>query len=225
MKQVFATGQYANVTATLALVVALGGTSYAAIKLPANSVGAKQLKKSAVTAKKIRRGAVTSPAVKNGSLRASDFKAGQLPSGAQGPIGSRGLSGPPGAPGPPGPLVDTLPRGTSVRGSFLLAKDSTHVDDVAATSISYGFELADEPTVQIISPNGALPEGCSGTPYAPDASPGFVCVFVIYASENSNFGIFQTELAPHRFGLGLRSYATTATGRNQVDGSWVATGS
>jgi hypothetical protein len=50
-------------------------------------------------------------------------------------------------------------------------------------------------------------------------------VFVIYASENSNFSILQTELGPHRFGLGLRSQATTATGRNQVDGSWVATGS
>jgi hypothetical protein len=31
--------------ALLALFIALGGTSYAAISLPANSVGAKQLKK------------------------------------------------------------------------------------------------------------------------------------------------------------------------------------
>ena len=35
---------YANVTATLALVIALGGTSYAAIKLPKNSVTSVQVK-------------------------------------------------------------------------------------------------------------------------------------------------------------------------------------
>ncbi len=45
----FSNGRYANVTATMALIVALGGTSYAAIKLPANSVGSTQLKKHAVT--------------------------------------------------------------------------------------------------------------------------------------------------------------------------------
>lgn len=39
---------YANVVATLALFVALGGVSYAAIVLPANSVGPKQLRPNAV---------------------------------------------------------------------------------------------------------------------------------------------------------------------------------
>ena len=39
----------AMVVACLALGIALAGTSYAAIKLPANSVGAKQLKRNAVT--------------------------------------------------------------------------------------------------------------------------------------------------------------------------------
>ena len=39
----------AMVVACLALLVALGGTSYAAIKLPRNSVGNIQLKRGAVT--------------------------------------------------------------------------------------------------------------------------------------------------------------------------------
>jgi hypothetical protein len=38
-----------NVVAYLALFVALGGTSYAAIKLPANSVGTKQIKNHSIT--------------------------------------------------------------------------------------------------------------------------------------------------------------------------------
>jgi hypothetical protein len=39
---------YANVVATLALFIALGGVSYAAIALPANSVGPRQLQTGAV---------------------------------------------------------------------------------------------------------------------------------------------------------------------------------
>jgi hypothetical protein len=91
MKQMFSNGRYANLTATLALIVALGGTSYAAIKLPANSVGSTQLKKHAVTSSKLRANAVTSGTVRNGSLRAADFKAGQLPTGPAGPAGATNI--------------------------------------------------------------------------------------------------------------------------------------
>jgi hypothetical protein len=47
-----------NVVAYLALFIALGGTSYAAIKLPAGSVGTKQLRNGAVTNGKLAKGAV-----------------------------------------------------------------------------------------------------------------------------------------------------------------------
>jgi len=42
------------IVALLALFVALGGTSYAVIKLPAKSVGNRELKSNAVTSAKIR---------------------------------------------------------------------------------------------------------------------------------------------------------------------------
>ena len=61
----------ALVVSVIALCVALGGTGYAAVVLPANSVGTKQLKKNAVTSAK----------VKNRSLLAADFQRGQLPGG------------------------------------------------------------------------------------------------------------------------------------------------
>jgi hypothetical protein len=54
VRRVFRPGRYANVASTLALVVALGGTSYAAVALPKNSVGNKQLKTSAVTSSKVK---------------------------------------------------------------------------------------------------------------------------------------------------------------------------
>jgi hypothetical protein len=91
-KRVFGKGRYANVTATMALIVALGGTSYAAISLPKNSVGTRQIKRGAVRNSDIGRNAVTSGKVRNGSLRSEDFRAGQLPAGPQGVQGARGPS-------------------------------------------------------------------------------------------------------------------------------------
>jgi len=44
---------YANVTATLALFVALGGTSYAALTLPAGSVGSQQVRSGAISPSKL----------------------------------------------------------------------------------------------------------------------------------------------------------------------------
>ena len=72
--------------ALLALVVALGGTSYAAAKLPRNSVGTTQLRNNSVVSSK----------VKDRSLLSKDFKRGQIPAGpkgAQGQLGPQGLQG------------------------------------------------------------------------------------------------------------------------------------
>jgi hypothetical protein len=78
---------YANVTASLALFIALGGSSYAALSLPRNSVGTQQL----------RPGAVRSADVKNRSLQVADLsvRARRSLTGQQGPAGP---IGPPGAP-------------------------------------------------------------------------------------------------------------------------------
>jgi hypothetical protein len=74
---------FANVMSSLALFVALGGASYAAVSLPKNSVGAKQ----------IRAGAVDNSKIKAGSLMRTAFGAGQLPAGATGPPGAKGDTG------------------------------------------------------------------------------------------------------------------------------------
>jgi hypothetical protein len=91
----------ALVISIIALVVAMGGTGYAALKLPKNSVGSKQIRKNAVTSSK----------VKNHSLLAGDFKAGQLPAGAQGPQGIQGAPGEIGPQGPKGDKGDQGPAG------------------------------------------------------------------------------------------------------------------
>lgn len=69
---------YANVTATLALFIALGGGAYAATVLPANSVGPRQLKSSAVERSKIKSQAVNSAKVRDNSLTGADINEGAL---------------------------------------------------------------------------------------------------------------------------------------------------
>lgn len=58
---------YANVAASLAVVLALSGTAYAA-GLPKNSVGSKQIKNNSVSTKDLKNGSATGADVKAGSL-------------------------------------------------------------------------------------------------------------------------------------------------------------
>lgn len=124
---------YANVIATIALFLALGGASYAAIKLPANSVGSKQIKN----------GAVSSTDIKNHSIKAGDFKGG-LPSGPRGPRGPQGQPGPAAAKywaqikGGATPTVGGSSGGITVSRSTNLATNVTFPTDVSkcATSLT-----------------------------------------------------------------------------------------
>jgi hypothetical protein len=91
--QVYRRFSYANVVATLALFIALGGSSYAAIKLAKNSVRSSHIKNAQVKRADLARNAVNSTKVADGSLLGEDFRAGQLPAGPQGPAGPKGDTG------------------------------------------------------------------------------------------------------------------------------------
>ncbi|MCW2920494.1 MAG: hypothetical protein JWL76_368 [Thermoleophilia bacterium] len=86
---------YANVMATIAVALSLGGVSYAAVALPRNSVGAAQLQTNSVTTTKVA----------NGSLTLRDLAAPtrRALTGTSGPAGAVGSAGPTGAPGARGP--------------------------------------------------------------------------------------------------------------------------
>ncbi len=84
---------YANVMSTVAVFVALGGTSYAVSR---NSIGTLQL----------RANAVTSAKVKDRSLRTGDL----APSARVGSRGPRGLQGVPGPAGPAGGAAAAPPE-------------------------------------------------------------------------------------------------------------------
>jgi hypothetical protein len=88
---------FPTVISLLALFIALGGTSYAVIKLPASSVGTRELKHDAVTASKIRDGSVGATDL------APDAAGRRGPRGPEGPPGSQGPAGPSGATAAPEP--------------------------------------------------------------------------------------------------------------------------
>jgi hypothetical protein len=92
----------ALVVASLALLLSLGGSAYAAGALAPGSVGTHQLRNGAVTSDKLANGAVTANKVRPYSLLSQDFAPGQLAAGPQGPAGAAGPQGPAGRQGPAG---------------------------------------------------------------------------------------------------------------------------
>jgi hypothetical protein len=83
---------YANVIATIALFLALGGTGWAAARLARNSVGPAQIRTNAVGAAEIRTGAVRANEIRNGAIGLDDIsttarQALRGPTGPQGPAG------------------------------------------------------------------------------------------------------------------------------------------
>ena len=118
----------AMVVACLALLVALGGTSVAAVtQLGRNTVNTPQLVNGAVTNPKIRNNAINSSKVANRSLLRSDFAPGQLPAGPVGPQGPAGPTGATGAAGAAGPA--------GVIGAITVRTASVGVADSGATSL------------------------------------------------------------------------------------------
>jgi hypothetical protein len=99
---------YGNVMATVAVFIALGGTSYA---VATGSIDSRELKNNTVRSKDIRNNDVRSTDVRNGSLLATDFRPGQLPSGPTGPQGPQGIPGAKGDKGDKGDEGDEGDKG------------------------------------------------------------------------------------------------------------------
>jgi hypothetical protein len=87
--------------ATVAVFIALGGTTTAAILITG-----KNVKNGSLTGADIKNRSIGSADIKDGDLLARDFKPGQLP-----PRGLPGTTGDPGAPGPKGEVGPTGPTG------------------------------------------------------------------------------------------------------------------
>ena len=121
---------YANVMATIAVFIALGGTGYAALTLPRNSVGSKQLRKGSVGTSELRTGAVRSKDIRNRTIRLTDVSR----PARRALKGQTGAQGPAGAPG-------TALRAAVSSGGVAASGNSTAVAHVSGTNV-YGVRFA-----------------------------------------------------------------------------------
>ncbi len=159
--------------ATLALFVALGGSSYAALTLPRDSVGAKQIRRHAVGKPELRRGAVTSDKVRNFSLLVADFA----------PATRAALTGPQGPPGA---------TGTAFRATVNSAGRV-----VAGNATTTAFEL---PNRTFVFFSGAL-SGCVATATlthspGPNSDPGAGRIIATVESSRVVVETFRADASP-----------------------------
>jgi hypothetical protein len=191
---------YSNVIASLALFVALGGASYAAVALPANSVGTKQLKKGAVSAAKLKRNAVSSAKVKDGSLQRGDFASGtvlqgpQGPQGLQGPKGDPGQNGAPGQQGPPGTarafaFVDPTCSGPGAHCQVTKAKNIVGARRIATGAYCVQVAAGIDPAT-----SGAA----AGVDLTPTATPEGNATAMINSNDEGNCGASEFLVSTQR---------------------------
>ena len=233
---------YANVTSTLALVVALStGGAYAASQLPKNSVGAKQIKSDAISGAKVR----------DGSLLAADFKAGDLPSGPKGDPGSQGAQGSQGIPGPqgnrgaqgvqgiPGPqgnrgpqglpgrsALDTLHTGETIRGVVGAAVPANHQNQEAIGYETFPIPAPvalDNGHVNVVGGSDSTPAQCTGSYASPTAAAGYVCIYPAPRSFNNGTGQgFVPFGAATKYGFAVE-FTPTQDVRSALQGVWAYT--
>ncbi len=170
----------------LARFVALGGSSYAALR-----VGSKQIVNNSIRSKDIRDNTVASKDVKNRSLVPKDFKLGALPAGP------RGLTGPTGPAGRS--ALTALKSGETIRGAWGVASASV---GGALTGVTFPIpapQPVDSRHVVAAFEDTVSGDGCTGSAAAPVAGRGFVCIYV-----GQSFGSSSEE------GHGARSDLTSS---------------
>src|SRR5829696_611201 len=122
---------FANLVSLMALFVALGGTTYAAVTLPKNSVGQKQIKKRAVRGKHINRNAVSASKIQANAISGTKIADGTVFSADLGDnsVGSSELGD---------NSVGSSELGDNAVGSSEIANDAVGSDEVTDGSLTEG---------------------------------------------------------------------------------------
>jgi hypothetical protein len=109
-----------------------------------------------------------------------------------------------------------------IRGAYMTGGAPTVAGGFLNDSLSYGVTLAAAPTVHFIPLGGALPVGCSGTPAAPDALAGHLCVFEAANLNQGAVGIYNVTGGGGSSTVGAILTANNpAAGQSFSAGSWV----
>jgi len=191
---------YANVVATIALFVALGGAAVAA-SLPKNSVGAKQLKRGAVTTDKLRHEAVTPAKLADGAVTRRKLGSDVAP------------------------LLRRLRSGQTLRGVFDIGSYTTVAGQTTRSAVSFPFPLSKSPEVTILDPGQTTPdcEGLGGgANQTPHAAPGHLCIYMTEKTMLNETRPLVVEMNT-RLGFGLVAEAGKSGGEFFAYGQWAVT--
>jgi hypothetical protein len=204
---------YANVAATMALVLSMSGGALAARHYLINSpkqINPKVLRK----LKEINPKVLRKLKGKTGATGAAGVP------GPQGKEGQPGKEGPQGKEGPAGPYPSgPLPRGVTLRGQYNLRFAPTGVA-FHGQSISFGFEFAEAPQLRYVASGAKAPAECAGgTAEQPEAAPGYLCFFSEGEKNVQNPGIYNQA---SRFGAKVEILSKEA-GDAWDAGTWAAT--
>ena len=144
--------RYADVVGTLALLVAMSGTAYAAHALPKNSVGSKQIKDNKVTGKDVKDGGIGAADLAAGSVGGTHLQTGSVATAnlAAGSVTGAKLAA--GAVGPAAVGVNAISTTASVKDHTLTLVDFVGVDQ---TSSINGMLPANACTSVIVTATGA----------------------------------------------------------------------
>lgn len=195
---------YANVMATIAVFISLGGSSWAVLR---------------ITGRNVKDNSLTTRDIRNHSLLRRDFRRGQLLRGHRGHTGAKGLQG------DPGPLVNTLPSGKTEFGKYYALDNPAPSGQFAIDVVSFQFPLPSLPADHYLPPGTPPSAECPGSPDDPRAAPGHLCV---YSKDRQNVqttydgdGINFDKLDTHGFAVNIRSSGTANTYFDY--GSWAVT--
>ncbi len=235
---------YTNVAMTLVLVFAMSGGAWAASRYAITST--KQISPKVLKSLRGAKG-------QNGAAGQAGPAGPQGPAGAKGETGPAGAKGEPGsagapgtngkegekgAPGSPWTAGGTLPSGKSETGTWSILYEATAAGQPGSSAISFTIPLAAEPEAHYIGTNEELAEEkneaasikegkCKGTPEAPEAASGNLCVFA-KAETNAKEYLFLKAIPEHFLGTGSDGTATVAAavaaGEVLALGTWAVTG-
>ncbi|HEX8050199.1 MAG TPA: hypothetical protein VF504_01915 [Solirubrobacterales bacterium] len=179
---------------------------------------------------------ITGAAVKDGSLTGRDVKDRTIlardlaPSvvaetrgtrGEPGPPGPRGETGPMGPVGPAGPINGVLPSGVTLRGFVNIGGRATDPHDAFYESVSFPLSLPSTPQVEMVI--GKPSANCPGHAGAPEAKPGFACVYV-GSAHNAALAVIGGGVpdGARRFGIPLVAQSEAA-GSLTLVATWAVT--
>lgn len=233
----------ALVVSSIALFVALGGTTYAATSLPRNSVGAKQLKKNAVISQKIKNRAVTAAKINTKGLTVPNARHATSATSATSATNATHATSADSATtsadatnaanlgGHPASFYSaaTLQSGQSESGVFGMGGPAASSNEFYTDGVTFPIPLAHALDASHVVP---VAQGTAPQPHCPgqgQADPGYLCVYSevsIFMDIQSN-GISlpdQQMIGAAPTGFVLFGQTTAVSGAASISGTWTVSG-